>query len=72
MGELLRAVSDRLRALTNVVELHIPFARGDVLASVHRAGEVLVESTVDDGMRVRARLDDAAATRLAEWVVASA
>ena len=37
----------------------VPYDRGDVLAAVHREGEVLVEQADDDGIRVRARLDDA-------------
>ncbi|MBK5222555.1 MAG: GTPase HflX [Acidimicrobiia bacterium] len=67
--ELLAAIGDRLRALTNVVELMVPFDRGDVIAAVHREGEVLVETTDEAGMRMRARLDDAASARLAEFVV---
>jgi GTPase len=69
LDELLLAVGDRLRAVTAVVELQVPFDRGDVLASVHREGEVLVELAEPEGMRLRARLDDAAATRLREFVV---
>ncbi|MBI2704976.1 MAG: GTPase HflX [Actinobacteria bacterium] len=69
---LLRSIGDRLRALTAVVELQIPFDRGDVLASIHRDGEVIAEQVTDAGMKIRARLGDAAVTRLAEWVVASA
>ena len=57
--ELLLTVADRLRALTNVVELAVPYDRGDVLAAVHREGEVLSEQADDDGMRLRVRLDDA-------------
>jgi GTP-binding protein HflX len=72
IDDLLRAVGDRLRALTNVVELFVPFDRGDVLATVHREGEVLVEEATGDGMRLRARLDDAAATRLRAFVVSVA
>src|SRR3546814_3192172 len=53
---LLRTVGDRLRALTNVVELAIPYERGDLLAAVHREGEVLVEVPDDAAMRVRVRL----------------
>jgi GTP-binding protein HflX len=68
---LLTAVGDRLRAATAVVELEVPFDRGDVLASVHREGEVLVEQAEAGGMRLRARLDQAAATRLREFVVGS-
>ena len=67
---LLQTVADRLRALTNVVELAIPYDRGDVLAAVHREGEVLVESADDDAMRLRVRLDDAALGQFVEYVVA--
>ncbi|MDG2113529.1 MAG: GTPase HflX [Actinomycetota bacterium] len=67
--EMLTAIGDRLRSLTEVVELHIPYARGDVLASVHREGEVLVEMHEPEGTRVRARLDDVAQHLLADYVV---
>ncbi|MGQ0833112.1 MAG: GTPase HflX [Microthrixaceae bacterium] len=66
---LLRAIGDRLRALTNIVELAIPFDRGDLLAAVHREGEVLVELPDDAGMRVRVRLDDAALGHFGAYVV---
>jgi GTP-binding protein HflX len=69
VDDLLRTVGDRLRGLTTVTELVVPFDRGDVLASLHREGEVLVEAPTDLGMRVRARLDDVSASRLAEFVV---
>ncbi|MFN8038933.1 MAG: GTPase HflX [Acidimicrobiales bacterium] len=72
IDDLLARVGDRLRALTEVVELAVPYDRGDVLATVHREGEVLVESATEDGMRIRARLDDAAATRLREFQVEGA
>jgi GTP-binding protein HflX len=65
----LRTLSDRLRALAHVVELVIPYERGDVLAAVHREGEVVSTSETEDGLRVRARLDDAATGRLADFVV---
>ena len=57
-------IGDRLRALTDVVELFVPYDRGDVLAEVHREGEVLSEAAEDTGMRLRARLDDAAQSKL--------
>ncbi|MGZ4681692.1 MAG: GTPase HflX [Acidimicrobiales bacterium] len=69
VDHLLHAIGDRLRALTNVVELFVPFDRGDILASAHREGEVLVEESDAEGMRLRVRLDDAAATRLRAFVV---
>ena len=42
------------------------------LPSVHREGEVLSTHHDDVGVRVRARLADASAGRLAEFVVAPA
>ena len=70
IGELLRVLSDRLRALTEIVELVVPYDRGDVLAAVHREGEVVSTSEEPDAMRIRARLSDASSGRLAEFVVA--
>ncbi len=52
----LEALADRLRALSAVVELSVPYERGDVLAALHREGEVLVEVHDDRATRVRARL----------------
>ncbi len=69
VAELLEAISDRVRALTNVIELFIPYGRGDLLAAVHREGEVLVESHEDAGTRVRARLDSAGAGRFRDVIV---
>ena len=68
----LTALGDRLRALSKVVELLIPYDRGDLLASVHREGEVLSTHHDEGGVRVRARLADASAGRLSEFIVATA
>ncbi|MCI3948250.1 MAG: GTP-binding protein HflX, partial [Acidimicrobiales bacterium] len=70
IDDLLVALADRLRALEQVVELRVPYHRGDVLAALHREGEVLVEAHDDDGTRVRARLDPAATAGFREFVVA--
>lgn len=67
--EFLLALGDRLRALTQLVELMVPFDRGDVLARLHREGEVLSESTEEHGMRMRVRLDDSATAQLSEFLV---
>jgi GTP-binding protein HflX len=66
---LLATIGDRLRSLTTVVELLIPFERGDLLAAAHRAGEVLDETPGEGGMHVRGRFDDAAVGRFSEFVV---
>ena len=68
----LRTLADRLRAITQVVELEIPYGRGDVIAAVHREGEVVSTTEAGTGLRVRARLSDASAGRLSEFVVSSA
>jgi GTP-binding protein HflX len=67
ISDLLTAISDRLRALAQVVELVVPYDRGDVLAALHRAGEVLVEMHDEHGTRVRARLPASANGRFAEF-----
>jgi len=69
IDRMLTALSDRLRAMNRVVELRVPFDRGDVLAALHRSGEVLMETHEDDATRVRARLDQADAARFGEWRV---
>ena len=68
--DLLLAIGDRMRALTTVIELLIPYDRGDIVATVHREGEVVSTSNEENAMRIRARLADASAGRLSEFVVA--
>jgi len=67
MPDLLATIGDRLRALARISEFVVPYERGDVLAALHRAGEVLVEVHGDDSTRVRARLTEAAAGRFSEY-----
>jgi GTP-binding protein HflX len=69
IDDLLTAIADRVRTLTVVTELLIPFERGDALAAVHREGQVLVEAAEVGGVRVRARLEPASIGRLREFVV---
>ena len=69
IDDLLVAMGDRLRSTLRVIELVIPYGRGDVLAAVHREGEVLLESHADDSSRVQVRVDPAGAARFAEWTV---
>ena len=69
IGELLRAIGDRLRLADRVVELAIPWARGDVLAAVHREGEVVEQEDGAEGAHVHVVLDEAGRARFAEFVV---
>jgi GTP-binding protein HflX len=71
IDDLLAAIGERLRALSSLYELFIPWSRGDALAAVHREGEVVAETTEHDGMRVRARLEAASANRLEPFIVAA-
>ena len=67
--DLLNVIGDRIRSLSTVLELFVPYERGDIAAMVHREGEVLVEAHEGEGTRVRARLDEVSARLLAEFVV---
>jgi GTP-binding protein HflX len=70
--ELPVVIGDRLRAMERVLELAVPYDRGDILAALYRAGEVLVEVHDDGGTRVKARLSDAAAGRFSEFSATTA
>jgi GTP-binding protein HflX len=67
--QFLETLADRLRSISKIVELLIPFERGDVLASVHREGEVVSTTHEETGVRVRARLADASVGRLGDYLV---
>jgi GTP-binding protein HflX len=66
---MMRRLADRMRAITQVTELLVPYDRGDILASIHREGEVVMSELEDEGMRIRARLSSASEGRLREFVV---
>lgn len=69
IADFLTVLADRLRAVSKVIELLIPYERGDALAAVHREGEVVSVGEEAQGWRVRARLGDASTGRLSEFVV---
>jgi GTP-binding protein HflX len=69
VDKLREALADRLRTLDRIVELAVPYERGDVMAALHREGEVLVEVHGDGDRRVRARIPDAVAARFSAFVV---
>ena len=68
IDQLVDAIGDRLRAAATVVDLVVPYDRGDVVAAVHREGEVLGEVHDETGTRLRARLDQAGSARFAEFL----
>ena len=65
----LRTLADRMRAISRVTELVVPFDRGDIVAAVHREGEVVSIEEAENGLRIRARLSQASEGRLREFVV---
>jgi GTP-binding protein HflX len=67
---LLDAIAQRLRHLAPIVELIVPYERGDVVAALHRQGEVLVEVPAEGGTRMRARLPAVDVSRFGDYVVA--
>ncbi|HEY3141250.1 MAG TPA: GTPase HflX [Acidimicrobiales bacterium] len=69
IDDLIGVIGDRLRALTVLVELLIPYDRGDLLAAAHRSGEVVEERPVEGGIHVQGRFDEATVGRLSEFVV---
>jgi GTP-binding protein HflX len=61
-------MGDRLRVADRVVELVVPWARGDVLAAVHREGEIVAEVAGEMSARIQVVLDEAGTSRFAEFL----
>jgi GTP-binding protein HflX len=70
VDELLRVVADRLRGSDRVIELVVPWSRGDVLAAVHREGEVVAQRDGEDAATLEVVLDEVGRARFAEFVAA--
>jgi len=71
LEELMRAMGDRLRASDRVVELVVPFERGDVLAAIHREGEVVGETHGEGATVVQVVLDEAGRARFEEFAAST-
>ena len=67
----LRVVADRVRLSDRVVRLVIPYTRGDVLAAVHREGEVVEQEEGEEATTLMVLLDEAGRARFSEFVAAS-
>jgi GTP-binding protein HflX len=67
---LLRVLGDRLRGSDRVVQLVVPWARGDILAAIHREGEVVGQSDGEESATLQVVLDDVGRARFAEFVAA--
>jgi len=69
---LLVMIGDRLRGMRRLSTFLVPYDRGDVVAALHRAGEVLSETATDEGMRMRVSIERADQGRFAEFRTGSA
>jgi len=72
VSDALAVISERIRSLLAPIDLEIPYDRGDVIAAIHRSGEVLAEVPGTNSMRVTARLEPAEVGRFDEFVVGGA
>jgi len=68
LEELLLRIGDRLRSLVPAVQMFIPYQRGDVIAALHRSGEVLTETAEAEGLRVSVRLEESELGRFREFL----
>ena len=68
IDEMLLSMAARLRSADRVVRLRVPFDRGDVLAALHREGEVVEETHGEGATVVAVVLDAAGRARFSEFV----
>jgi GTP-binding protein HflX len=68
IDDLLNVVGDRLRGSDRVIELVVPWSRGDVLAAIHREGEVVGQRDGDESATLQVVLDEVGRARFAEFV----
>jgi GTP-binding protein HflX len=68
IDELLEVLGDRLRGSDRVVELVVPWSRGDVLAAIHREGEVVGQSDGEESATLQVVLDEVGRARFAEFL----
>jgi GTP-binding protein HflX len=68
IDDLLQVIGDRLRGTDRVIELVVPWSRGDVLAAIHREGEVVGQSDGEESATLQVVLDEVGRARFAEFV----
>jgi GTPase len=68
IDDLLAVLGERLRGSDRVIELVVPWSRGDVLAAIHREGEVVGQSDGEESATLQVVLDDVGRARFAEFV----
>ncbi|MCX6511543.1 MAG: hypothetical protein NT160_00365 [Actinobacteria bacterium] len=71
LEDLLNSIAARLHESNRVVALMVPFDRGDVLAAIHREGDVLEQAEGPTGMLIHVLLDEVGKARFSNYEVAS-
>jgi len=66
--EMLAELSERIKGFSETYELFIPWARGDIIALVHREGQIVSKEDTELGVTVIANLEESSASRLAEFI----
>jgi len=72
VDELLPAIVAALDAGTVALDLLVPYDRGDLVAALHDAGDVIAEKHEDDGTRLTVRLPREMAGRFDEFAIRDA
>jgi GTP-binding protein HflX len=67
--ELMATITKRLAEATTEIDLFVPYDRGDVVAALHRRGEVVSEEHEASGTRVRVRVANEDAARYDDLTV---
>lgn len=64
LPDLLALIDDRLRSAREILDLHVGYGDGELLAWLHRHGEVLEQADDGEGMKVKVALIAAERARL--------
>ncbi|MEU4621528.1 GTPase HflX [Actinoplanes sp. NPDC023801] len=67
IAELHKAIADRLPRPAIEMRVLIPYDRGDLVARVHRSGQVLQSRHLDDGTELLVRVDERIAAELSDF-----
>ncbi|MEU4421361.1 GTPase HflX [Actinoplanes sp. NPDC024001] len=67
IAELHKAIADRLPRPAVDLTVLVPYDRGDLVARVHRSGQVIQSRHLDDGTELHVRVDERLAAELDEF-----
>lgn len=67
LEELVTRIGELVEESMVTLTLEIPYARGDLVAAVHRVGEVIEEKHDDNGMILEVRVPETARSRFADF-----